>query len=72
MDMYTTWEVFVQGALQYLIPALFFTALFAIALAWGIRLGGIWLLKAIAEDIHLEEWLHQIFRNTNQTDNKMS
>lgn len=57
-------ELLMRGALLYLIPALFFTVLLAITIAWGIRLGGLWLLEAISNDEHLEEWLKRIFNNS--------
>ena len=62
-----TLEIFIRGALLYLVPTLFFTIILAVTIAWGIRLGGMWLLKKAANDVHLEEWLRQIFNNS---DNK--
>ena len=57
-------EIFVRGALLYLIPTLFFTVILAITIAWGIRLGGLWLIKAVSNDGQFEEWLRQIFNNS--------
>ena len=37
------------------------TLLAALGIAWGIRLGCLWLLRAIASDDELTEWLKQIF-----------
>ena len=59
-----TLEIFVRGALSYLIPTLFFTVILAITIAWGIRLGGLWLIKAVSNDVHLEEWLRQILHHS--------
>ncbi|MCE2399739.1 hypothetical protein J4G08_02500 [Candidatus Poribacteria bacterium] len=63
----STLEIFIRGALQYLVPTLFFTVILAITIAWGIRLGGMWLLREASNDVHLEEWLRRIFNNS---DNK--
>ncbi len=59
-----TLEIFVRGALSYFIPTLFFTVILAITIAWGIRLGGLWLIKAVSNDVHLEEWLRQILHHS--------
>ncbi len=40
----------------------------AVAVAWGIRWGGTWLLREISKDIELEEWLKRIF---NRSENKL-
>ncbi len=54
-------DLIVVGALTYLVPVLFGTVFIAIAIAWGIRLGGWWLINAIAKDHILNEWLKQTF-----------
>lgn len=43
-------------------------AMMAVAVAWGIRWGGTWLLREISKDIELEEWLKRIF---NRSENKL-
>lgn len=58
MDIF---DLIVVGALTYLVPVLFGTVFIAIAIAWGIRLGGWWLINAIAKDHVLNEWLKQTF-----------
>ena len=59
-------DLIVVGALTYLVPVLFGTVFIAIAIAWGIRLGGWWLINAIAKDHILNEWLKQTFNKSKE------
>lgn len=36
----------------------------ALAIALGLRWGGMWLLKAIAKEVWIERWLKRIFNPT--------
>jgi len=58
-------DLIVVGAITYLVPVLFGTVFIAIAIAWGIRLGGWWLINAIANDHQLTEWLKQTLNKSN-------
>ncbi len=59
-------DVILRGALLYLVPTIFATVFISIAIAWGIRLGGLWLITAIHNDPQLEDWLKRIFNNANK------
>lgn len=58
----------------FIVILLYITGIFvaivmmAVAVAWGIRWGGTWLLREISKDMELEEWLKRIF---NRSENKL-
>ncbi len=58
----------------FIVILLYITGIFvavvmmAVAVAWGIRWGGTWLLREISKDMELEEWLKRIF---NRFENKL-
>lgn len=47
--------------LQVFLSSVMVTIFIVLSIAWGVRLGGLWLLRAIARDDELTEWLKQVF-----------
>ena len=55
---------FIIIILLYISGIFLAVTMIAVAVAWGIRWGGTWLLKEISGDAELEEWLKRIFNHS--------
>ena len=54
-------EMILRFLLQVFLSSVMVTIFIVLSIAWGVRLGGLWLLRAIARDDELTEWLKQVF-----------
>lgn len=53
--------IYLFGILQVFVISVMATTFIGLGIAWGVRVGGLWLLRAIARDDELTEWLKQVF-----------
>lgn len=53
-----------EELLASLVILLITAPIWALTIALGIRWGGMWLLKAIAKEVWIEQWLKRIFNPT--------